>query len=74
MEIKINNIEELKDFILNSDLNISDKIVVINRCLNIVILGNFDTIAELIETIEDNSQNENKRINLGKGINPLDSK
>jgi hypothetical protein len=42
--------------------------------LNIVILGNFDTIAELIETIEDNSQNENKRINLGKGINPLDSK
>ncbi|MEC5165162.1 hypothetical protein RCH18_000887 [Flavobacterium sp. PL11] len=70
MEIQINDIDELKDFILNSDVSISDKITIINRCLNVAILGNFDTVAELIETIDDNSQNENKRIILGKGINP----
>ena len=70
MEIQINNIDGLKDFVLNSDLSMSDKIVVVNRCLNIVILGNFDNGAELIETINDNSQNENLRVILGKGINP----
>ena len=70
MEIQINNIDGLKDFVLNSDLSISDKIVVVNRCLNIVILGNFDNGSELIETINDNSQNENLRVILGKGINP----
>ena len=74
MEFHINNIDELKNFVLNSDVGISDKIEITNRCLNIVILGSFDTIAELIETIDDNSQNQNKRIVLGKGKNPLDDK
>ena len=70
----INNIDELKNFVLNSDLSISDKIEVCNRCLNVVILGNFDNVAELINTINNNSQNQYKRIILGKGINPIDSK
>lgn len=70
MEIQINNIDELKSFVLNSDLSISVKIAVINRCLNIEIIGNFQTSIELIETINDNRQNENIRIVLGKGINP----
>ena len=69
----INNIDELKNFVLNSDLSISDKIEVCNRCLNVVILGNFDNVAELIKTINNNSQNQYKRIILGKGINPIDS-
>ena len=70
----INNIDELKDFVLNSVISLEDKTEVVNRCLNIAILGNFDTVAELIETINDNSQNQYKRIILGKGINPIDSK
>ncbi|SHG73697.1 hypothetical protein SAMN05444372_10991 [Flavobacterium micromati] len=74
MEFQINNIDELKDFVLNSDVGLSDKIKITNQCLNIVILGNIDTIAELIETIDDNGQNQNKRIVLGKGINPIDDK
>ena len=67
----INNIDELKDFVLNSDLSISNKIEVCNRCLNVAILGNFDNVAELINTINNNSQNQYKRIILGKGINPI---
>ena len=70
MEIQINNIDGLKDFVLNSDLSISDKIVVVNRCLNIAILGNFQTTIELIEIIDENSQNGNLRVILGRGINP----
>ena len=68
----IDNLKELKDFVLTTDVELCDKIKIVNHCLNIVILGTIDTTTELIEIINDNCNNLYKRIVLGKGINPLD--
>jgi hypothetical protein len=72
MNIQISNTAELKDFVLNGNAGIDDKIELTNLCLNIVILENIRTTAELIEIINENSHNENRMIVLGKGIKPRD--
>jgi hypothetical protein len=68
----INNIEELKDFVLNSKASLKDKTEIVNRCLNVFIIGNIEDEKELIELINENNNNKDKLIVLGKGINPLD--
>lgn len=68
----INNIEELKDFVLNSKASLKDKTEIVNRCLNVFIIGNIEDEKELIELINENNNNKDKLIVLGTGINPLD--
>ena len=68
----INNVSELKDFVFNSKAKFEDKIEIVNRCLNILIIGNVGDENELISLIEENKNSKNKIIVLGKGINPLD--
>lgn len=70
MEIQINNIADLKNFILNVSTELENKIKLTMLCLNIVILCSVCTTAELIDIIEQNSKNKYRKIILGKGINP----
>lgn len=67
----INNIKELKDFVLNSKASLEDKTEIVNRCLNVLIIGNIANENELIELIDENKNSKDKMIVLGKGINPL---
>lgn len=68
----INNIEELKDFVLNSKVSLKDKIEIVSLCLNVIIIGSIESKKELIELVDKNKNNKDKLIVLGKGINPLD--
>ncbi|WP_432221108.1 hypothetical protein ACRASX_10030 [Flavobacterium sp. TMP13] len=68
----INNIEELKDFVLNSKVSLKDKIEIVNLCLNVIIIGSIESKKELIMLVDKNKNNKDKLIVLGKGINPLD--
>jgi glycerol-3-phosphate dehydrogenase len=73
MDIQIKNTAELKDFVLNGNVGINDKIELTNQCLNIIILGSVPTTADLIDIINENSHNENKIIILGKGVKQNDN-
>lgn len=68
--IEIKNLNDLKDFVINPAINLIDKTKVVNQCLNIVLLGHIETIAELIKLIDTNNKNEYRKIILGNGINP----
>jgi len=68
--IAINNIFDLKNFVLQSTLSLNDKTKVVNSCLNVFIIGNVKNENELIELIQKNSNTKCKMLILGKGINP----
>jgi hypothetical protein len=73
MDIQIDNIAKLKNFVLNGNAEIEDKIELTNQCLNIIILSNVRNTADLIDIINENSHNENKIIILGKGVKQNDN-
>jgi hypothetical protein len=69
--IIISNIYELKNFVLQSTLSLNNKIKIVNSCINVFIIGNVKNEIELIELIQNNNDNQFKKVILGKGINPL---
>jgi hypothetical protein len=73
MDIQIDNIAKLNNFVLNGNAEIEDKIELTNQCLNIIILSNVRNTADLIDIINENSHNENKIIILGKGVKQNDN-
>jgi hypothetical protein len=68
--ITINNIIDLKNVVLQSKLSLSNKIKIVNSCINVFIIGNVKNENELIELIQKNCNNQYKILILGKGINP----
>jgi hypothetical protein len=65
----IKNIEDLKNFVSTCDVRITEKIKIINTCLNVSLLGSY-SVNELIEIIDKNKDNKVLLIDLGAGINP----
>lgn len=71
--ILISNIYELKNFVLQSTLSLNNKTKIVNSCTNVFIIGNVKNEIELIELIQNNYDNQFKKVILGKGINPLEN-
>jgi hypothetical protein len=71
--ITINNIFDLKNFVLQSTLSLNDKTKIVNSCINVFIIGNVKNENELIKIIQENCENQYKKVILGKGINPFEN-
>jgi hypothetical protein len=71
--ITINNIFDLKNFVLQSTLSLNDKTKIVNSCINVFIIGFIKNENELIELIQKNCENQYKIVVLGKGINPFEN-
>jgi hypothetical protein len=71
--ITINNILDLKNFVLQSTLSLNNKTTIVNSCINVFIIGNVKNENELIELIQKNCNNQYKKVILGKGINPFEN-